>query len=59
MSASVVHEAAPARVVMGSVNVKRGTAISRSRPSSERKRTVVDSVASCVGGCLRPRTTAR
>ena len=52
MSAVGGHDAAPARVVMGSVKVKRGTAISRSRPSSERKRTVVDSAASGLG-CLR------
>ena len=49
----VGHVLAPAMVVMGSVKVKRGTAISRSRPSRERNRTVVDSVASLASGGLR------
>ena len=43
------HVAAPTRVVIGSVKVRRGTAISRSRPSRERKRTVVDSVLPGLG----------
>src|SRR5262245_39898059 len=34
---------------MGSVNVRRGTAISRSRPSRDLKRTVVDSMWSGLG----------
>ena len=51
MSAVGGHALAPAMVVMGSVNIKRGTAISRSRSSRERNRTVVDSVAQALG-CL-------
>ena len=46
------HAVAPSRVETGSVNIKCGTSISRSRPSRDWKRTVTDLEPCADSGCL-------
>ena len=52
LARALVGHDAPTRLETGSVNIRCGTSISRSRPSRDWKRTVVDCVTPVGAGCL-------